>query len=771
MDTAEKRKQIENTIKAFTEAFELAYDVVTVVNTKLGYCYNVAVDEGKSCDGLPEGDFNSAYEYMCREKIDPRDVHKAEVSKPENLFKYVMDKDNMSPVKFRYRAKNNPKVWMEQSILKLEQYPETVFLFEKEVIPENRKRDMGNIIKFVENKYVMIFSSNLTQNECHVVGNWENMLISINRNTTFDELIRCEAETIHNDFYEDFINKFSRDALIKAYNEGAESVWMEHLQRYNDDKHHWTMTKMVFIKEQKDNDIHVLVFVMRIDRDGELKKERDRANAQILNIGRRMFKMYVSIDLDADIYKMYRFNAENEKVGMVTGKYTKFFDRLRGKIPTPYIDHLSSEISTEKLKAYIEKGEMKTKLFSCPVIEDDGTEEYVEIYVFMMNDYGKNGVLMVVRDVTDQVKREKTIQSVKNEKDNILALRNLNKDLIEVLATLVEYRALESGEHIKRIKGYTCLLARKVMREYPKYGLNEDKINLIVAASAMHDIGKIAIPDSILLKPGRFTREEFDIMREHSEKGSEIIKMISNVQGVEYASYCYDITRYHHERWDGKGYPDGLKCEDIPISAQIVSIADVYDALISERCYKEAYSTETAYEMIKGGQCGIFNPKILHCFDLARKEFEELAKQDITETETEIRESGKNIHITGKRILVVGHDEMCLDILCAIIEELGAELVSARSGTEAVRLVKDSIEGYFDMIFIDVNMPDMDGYTATRQIRLMDRTDVKKMPVLAVMSCTDEYDNKKFTDCGINAFIQKPVDTRQLYMCMVDYLG
>lgn len=204
--------------------------------------------------------------------------------------------------------------------------------------------------------------------------------------------------------------------------------------------------------------------------------------------------------------------------------------------------------------------------------------------------------------------------------------------IIDVLGTVVEYRNLERGPHIKRVKGFTNILATKVAEKYHEYGLTPQKIEVIVAASALHDIGKIAIKDSILLKPGKLTRDEFEYMQSHTIKGCDILEQIDEAWDKEYAKASWDICRYHHERYDGNGYPEGLSGEDIPISAQLVSIADVYDALVSKRIYKDAIEKDKAYHMILVGECGVFSPKLMQCFRECRKQFEELAdKYDMLE--------------------------------------------------------------------------------------------------------------------------------------------
>ena len=203
-------------------------------------------------------------------------------------------------------------------------------------------------------------------------------------------------------------------------------------------------------------------------------------------------------------------------------------------------------------------------------------------------------------------------------------IRETNEKIVDVLGTVVEYRNLESGEHIKRVKEFTNILAEKAAEKYPEYGLTPEKIAVIVAASPLHDIGKIAIKDSVLLKPGRLTDEEFEYMKTHTTKGCEILTQIAGTWSEEYEKISYEICRHYHERYDGKGYPDGLAGEDIPISAQLVSIADVYDALVSDRVYKKAIEKGKAYQMILDGECGTFSPRLIECFKESRQEFEEL---------------------------------------------------------------------------------------------------------------------------------------------------
>lgn len=206
---------------------------------------------------------------------------------------------------------------------------------------------------------------------------------------------------------------------------------------------------------------------------------------------------------------------------------------------------------------------------------------------------------------------ERQNAALKEQADKI---QKLNSAIIDTLSTAIEFRDCESGEHVQRMRWLTGVLLQKLIEDFPEYALPEEQIHLIQDAAVMHDVGKIAIPDQILNKPGRLTTEEFEIMKTHTMKGCELLSSIPEIRDSKLYQYAYDICRHHHERWDGRGYPDGLKENEISIWAQIVSLADVYDALVSKRVYKDAYGQEKAVQMIINGECGIFNPMLLDCF-------------------------------------------------------------------------------------------------------------------------------------------------------------
>ena len=208
--------------------------------------------------------------------------------------------------------------------------------------------------------------------------------------------------------------------------------------------------------------------------------------------------------------------------------------------------------------------------------------------------------------------------------------------MITILSHIVEFRNGESGLHVLHINTITRILLQHLLEKTDKYNLTHEDINLISMASALHDIGKISIPDHVLNKPARLTREEFEILKTHASVGAEILKSLP-FQNEPLVKYAYDICRWHHERYDGGGYPDRLVGEEIPIWAQVVSIADVYDALTSERVYKRAYSHEVAMAMIFNNECGVFNPIILECL----KECEDAIRQEISDTNEKMLLSGK----------------------------------------------------------------------------------------------------------------------------------
>lgn len=225
-------------------------------------------------------------------------------------------------------------------------------------------------------------------------------------------------------------------------------------------------------------------------------------------------------------------------------------------------------------------------------------------------------------------KQKRLVQMVAEQ---VYEKEKVSNTMISILSHIVEFRNNESGLHVVHIRTITELLLRRLCKKTDRYPLTEADISLISTASPLHDIGKINIPEQILNKPGRLTKEEFEIIKTHSAVGEHMLRQIPFNQNEPLVKVAREICRWHHERWDGRGYPDGLKGDEIPISAQVVSLADVYDALTSERCYKAAFDHETALNMIVNGECGAFNPLLLECL----MDGADQIKQAMQETEEE----------------------------------------------------------------------------------------------------------------------------------------
>ena len=219
--------------------------------------------------------------------------------------------------------------------------------------------------------------------------------------------------------------------------------------------------------------------------------------------------------------------------------------------------------------------------------------------------------------------------------DQIREKEKNNQMMISILSQIVKFRNSESGSHVLHINIITGMLLERLMQKTDQYHLQWSDQFLITTASALHDIGKIGIDEKILNKPGKLTKEEFEIMKTHTLIGASMLKSIEMYQNEKLLQVAYQICRWHHERYDGKGYPDGLKGEEIPISAQVVAIADVYDALVGKRVYKKAFSHETAIHMILNGECGAFNPLLLECLTDIQNRLKEETKSGFNKKENE----------------------------------------------------------------------------------------------------------------------------------------
>lgn len=273
------------------------------------------------------------------------------------------------------------------------------------------------------------------------------------------------------------------------------------------------------------------------------------------------------------------------------------------------------------------------------IISSENSASYVRrAYEMGASDYSSRpfDVQVVHQRVSNTIKLyAKQRRLISLVTDQIREKEKNNQMMISILSQIVEFRNSESGSHVLHINIITGMLLERLMQKTDQYRLQWSDQFLITTASALHDIGKIGIDEKILNKPGKLTKEEFEIMKTHTLIGASMLKSIEMYQNEKLLQVAYQICRWHHERYDGKGYPDGLKGEEIPISAQVVAIADVYDALVGKRVYKKAFSHETAIHMILNGECGAFNPLLLECLTDIQNRLKEETKSGFNKKENE----------------------------------------------------------------------------------------------------------------------------------------
>ncbi len=341
----------------------------------------------------------------------------------------------------------------------------------------------------------------------------------------------------------------------------------------------------------------------------------------------------ILVELFRSEYKI--LEAENGKEGL---------DLLKNNLPSIAIvllDNIMPVMDGFAVLEYLKEKNILTKIPFIMITGESSAEmerkgyEY-GIISYVKKPYQPEVVKQVVQNAIGWFKYKMQLelmvkkQNINMQKQNSVLrqqtkkLNHVNEILIDSLSNIVEFRNMESKQHIKRIREYSLCLGKSVMKLYPEYELTPEKLIQIGLASSLHDIGKIAIPDSIILKPAKLTKDEFELIKSHTTKGAEIIQHRVRLNDRAIFDYAYDIARHHHEKYDGNGYPDGLKGDEISIAAQIVSLVDVYDALTSKRVYKIAYESDKAYQMILNGHSGVFSPKLLKAFTEVKPRFESL---------------------------------------------------------------------------------------------------------------------------------------------------
>lgn len=249
----------------------------------------------------------------------------------------------------------------------------------------------------------------------------------------------------------------------------------------------------------------------------------------------------------------------------------------------------------------------------------------------------------VENTLTLYAKQKRLVRLVEEQ---VYEREKVNNMMINIFSHVVESRNKESGSHTLHVQSITSMLLHQLVKQTDRYKFSEADISLISSVSALHDIGKLNVPESILNKPGKLTPEEWEIMKAHTTEGDKFLRDIPIPQTEKLMIVAHEICRWHHERWDGRGYPDGLRGDEIPISAQVVSLADVYDALTSDRCYKKAFSHEKAIEMIVNGECGAFNPLLITCLTDVEGELRDRAGSQMNDDDCR----DEVIHLTGEML-------------------------------------------------------------------------------------------------------------------------
>ncbi len=341
------------------------------------------------------------------------------------------------------------------------------------------------------------------------------------------------------------------------------------------------------------------------------KKEKQRESKRtVLIVDDTELNRALLTDILAPDYDILEAATGMEAVGVLTSRWTG--------ISLVLLDVVMPDMDGFELLSLMNKNGW---LSSVPVImiSADASAGYIDrAYDLGATDYitrpfDEQTVRRRVQNTINLYAKQKVMENMVTEQ--IMEKERSNFQMVEILSNVVEFRNGESGLHVRHVRAITDVLLQTLRRRCPQYGLTATQIALITNASALHDIGKISIDEKILNKPSRLTPEEFEIMKTHTVTGARMLEETPNPQGGNdsFLRVAHDICRWHHERYDGRGYPDGLKGEEIPISAQVVALADVYDALTATRVYKPAYPPEKAMEMILGGECGTFNPLLLEC--------------------------------------------------------------------------------------------------------------------------------------------------------------
>jgi len=376
------------------------------------------------------------------------------------------------------------------------------------------------------------------------------------------------------------------------------------------------------------------------------------------------------------------------------------------------------------------------------------------------------------------LKRIKNLLAFHHSKEAYLSLANISLKeiqdvqtvMIESLATLAEYRDPETGEHIKRTQNYVKALAQYLMKKgFFKKELTERNIEFIYLSVPLHDIGKVGIPDEVLLKPGKLTPEEFELMKKHTIIGHEALRRTgSKIKDNAFLKYADDVAYTHQEKYDGSGYPRGLKGDEIPLIGRLMAVADVYDALISKRVYKEALPHEIAVDIIKNGSGSHFDPILVDAFLEIESTFKNISHtyQD-TRSHQHIPYQLVKYAKEGiiKNILLLDDSRVARTILKNQLQRIGFSIDEAENGQQGLKKIK---EKHYDLILSDVEMPEMNGFEFTKEA-----VKILGPEALIIIMTATAYDvsEEQLLNVGAKGLLLKPVDLTRLEDKLMQYMN
>jgi len=483
------------------------------------------------------------------------------------------------------------------------------------------KQPGTRLVSVMERMYKLIASADFDRNSCFIESSEANLgEVEIPRIGTYDSFLGYLVKNTFRDDKEAVAELYRRDRIVDYFLSGKSVI--SGIFKVAGELCEIRVERVVE-PDQKSTRVRGCIFIRPvIDKEDNGHIERadrnDLKKVQLTEEQKLIKALFTgSYELIPDRNSMVGYECAN-------GRFYKMDQRYamregietwikRGVISPKSADHYRNICRA----GYLEKKTIEGQ-YIVEVLLRAPSEPSYHWYEEVIVPTGRN--YRVYRRCIDTIVESQQEDMREEESDKLFAY---SRTLLRTVASLVEFRNQENGVHIVRVNEITKILLEDIANRSPQYGLNKKKIRMYVEASTIHDIGKVTIPDDVLNKPGRLTPEEYELMKTHTVNGARILDSIGAEGQEELYSYCKDIALHHHERYDGKGYPEGLTGDQISIGAQAVGMADAYDALVSLRCYKDAYSKAKALEMISNGECGAFNPRLVEslkaCLDKVDK--------------------------------------------------------------------------------------------------------------------------------------------------------